>query len=408
MKMTAMPKEKLTQASADVVTNSPLPVGYERWLATVKQRIAQTQTRAAMAANREMVLLYWELGRDILTRQEHQGWGAKVVDRLAQDLRSAFPEMTGFSVRNLKYMRAFAVAWPDAEFVQQVAAQIPWGHNQVLLDRIQEPKERRWYAQAVIQHGWSRNVLVHHIEGRLIERQGAAVTNFAITLPQPQSELAQQLIRDPQIFDFLQLGPEFKERELEDALVAEIQKFLLELGRGFAFMGRQYHLAVGGQDYYIDLLFYNTRLHCYVVVELKVDDFKPEYVGKVQFYLAAIDDQLKTPTDGPSIGLILCKTKNSVIAEYALRDAKKPMGVAEYRLALPPKLASVLPSVNDIVVQLNGVSVRVEGQSPTVKVSELTEMAVAKLEVKAAPRKQTGKKVLAKKAPTSKKRKKVS
>lgn len=400
-----MPKEKPAPVSADVVTNSPLPVDYERWLATVKQRIAQTQTRAAIAANREMVLLYWELGRDILTRQEHQGWGAKVVDRLAHDLRSAFPEMTGFSVRNLKYMRAFAVAWPDAEFVQQVAAQIPWGHNQVLLDRIQEPNERRWYAHAAIQHGWSRNLLVHHIEGRLIQRQGAAVTNFAATLPQPQSELAQQLIRDPQIFDFLHLGPEFKERELEDALVAEIQKFLLELGRGFAFMGRQYHLAVGGQDYYIDLLFYNTRLHCYVVVELKVDDFKPEYVGKVQFYLAAIDDQVKMPTDGPSIGLILCKTKNSVVAEYALRDAKKPMGVAEYRLALPPKLASVLPSVNDIVVQLNGVSVRVEGHTPTVKVSELTEMAVAKVEVKAPPRKQTGKKVLAKKAPASKRKK---
>jgi predicted nuclease of restriction endonuclease-like (RecB) superfamily len=382
-----------------------LPPEYERWLDAVKQRIAQTQTRAAVAANRELVLLYWELGRDILSRQERQGWGAKVVDRLAQDLRSAFPQMTGFSVRNLKYMRAFAVAWPDSEFVQQVAAQIPWGHNQVLLDRILEQKVRRWYAQAAIQHGWSRNVLVHHIEGRLIERQGAAVTNFAVTLPQPQSELAQQLIRDPQIFDFLQLGPEFKERELEDALVAEIQKFLLELGRGFAFMGRQYHLAVGGQDYYIDLLFYNTRLHCYVVVELKVDDFKPEYVGKVQFYLAAIDDQLKTPIDGPSIGLILCKTKNSVIAEYALRDAKKPMGVAEYRLALPPKLASVLPSVNDIVVQLNGVSVRVEGHAPTVKVSELTEKAVAKLEVKAAPRKQTGKKVLGKKAPASKRKK---
>lgn len=352
---------------------------YERWLVDVKRRIAQTQTRAAVAANRELVLLYWELGRDILARQAQQGWGTKVVTRLAADLRAAFPEMKGFSRANLMYMRAFAAAWPEPEIVQASLGQFPWYHHIALLERLRTRKEREWYAQAAIQHGWSRNVLVHQIESRLIDRQGVAVTNFATTLPRPQSELAQQLIRDPQLFDFLNLGPDFKECELEDALVAEIQKFLLALGRGFAFMGRQYHLEVGGRDFFIDLLFYNTLLHCYVVIDLKVGEFEPEYVGKMQLYLAAIDDQVKTPADGPSIGLILCKTRNSVIAEYALRDASKPMGVAEYQLALPERLATVLPSTKDIVVQLNGVSAKFEGLASTVTVSEVTGKATKKL-----------------------------
>ena len=290
---------------------------YNAWVESLKARVRQTQTRAALAANQELVLLYWTIGTEILERQQLQGWGTKVVERLAKDLLTAFPSMTGLSARNLKYMRAFAAAWPDLEFVQAVLAQLPWYHQVALLDKLDSPEQRKWYALAAIEHGWSRNVLVHQIELRLIERQGAAVTNFAATLPPGQSELAQQLTKDPYIFETIGLGATYRERELEDALVSQMQRFLLELGRGFAFVGRQYHLEVGGQDFYIDLLFYNVRLHCYVAIDLKIDDLKPEYVGKMQFYLATLDDLVKTPIDAASIGLILCKTKNGVIAEYA-------------------------------------------------------------------------------------------
>ena len=294
-----------------------------------------------------MIVLYWGIGRDILDRQQDEGWGTKVIDLLAADLHHEFPDMKGFSVRNLKYMRAFAEAWPDTQFVQQVVAQLPWGHNVRLLDSLKLPSERQWYAKASIEHGWSRDILVHQIETRAHERQGAALTNFSATLPSPHSELAQNLIKDPLIFDFLSLGPDAKERDLENGLILHLKDFLLELGKGFAFFGQQYHLEVGGQDYYLDLLFYNTKLHSYVVIDLKIDEFKPEYVGKMQFYLSAVDAQLKTERDGDSIGLILCKTKNGLVVEYALRDSKKPIGVVEYKV-LPPALQGAMPTVEQL------------------------------------------------------------
>jgi len=332
-----------------------LPADYQTWLATLKARIATSRTRAAVSVNRELVALYWDIGQEILARQDVEGWGAKVVDQVARDLRGAFPDMTGFSRANLMNMRAFAAAWPSAEIVQQVVGQIPWGHNVLILQKLSTPQERTWYALQTVDHGWSRAVLAHQIESRLIERSGAAPNNFKDTLPAPQSDLAQQLIKDPHVFDFLGLGEEFKERELEDALMDNLQRFLMELGKGFAFVGRQYHLEVGGQDYYIDLLFYHLKLHCYLAIELKVDDFKPEYVGKLMFYLTALDEQVKSDIDAPSIGLILCRTKNIVVVEYALRDARKPVGVSEYRV-LPPRLEDSLPSIEELenVIALSG------------------------------------------------------
>ena len=335
------------------------PDSYPALLAELKQRIRSARLRAALSVNRELILLYWSIGRDILARQRAEGWGTKVIDRLAADLRRAFPEMTGISARNLKYMRAFAEAWPSEEFVQQVAAQLPWGHNTHLLDALKPPSEREWYARQAIHYGWSRNVLVHQIESGLFARQGSALTNFARTLPAEQSELAQQLIKDPYSFDFLSLGPDIQERDLERGLIEHLRSLILELGKGFAFVGSQYHLEVGGQDYYLDLLFYHLRLRCFVVLELKVEDFKPEFAGKMNFYLSAVDDQLRHADDQLSIGIILCKGRNEVIVEYALRDHSKPMGVAGYRLspALPDKLKRDLPTVEDLAQEFPAMSV---------------------------------------------------
>lgn len=332
------------------------PSGYTDWLADLKVRIHAAQQRATLAVNRELVLLYWQIGRDILMRQAQQGWGAKVIERLALDLRVAFPEMKGFSPRNLKYMRAFAEAWPDAAFVQQAAALLPWGHNLVLLDKLPGPQTRRWYAAKAIEHNWSRNVLVMQIESRLLERSGNAVTNFPTTLPDPQSDLARESIKDPYRFDFLGLTDEARERDIEGALVKHVTEFLLELGAGFAFVGRQVLLDVGGDEFFIDLLFYHLKLRRYVVIELKGGKFKPEHLGQLSFYLTAVDAQIKHPDDGPTIGLLLCKSKNKVVAEYALRDKAQPLGVAEYQLveSLPQELQTSLPSIEQIERELGG------------------------------------------------------
>lgn len=337
---------------------APAPAEYLDLLSGIKERICSAQLRAGLAVNRELVLLYWGIGRDIVARQMQQGWGAKVVDRLAADLRIAFPEMKGFSPRNLKYMRAFADAWPDDPFVQQLAAQIPWFHNCVLIDRIKDPAQRQWYIGKTIEHGWSRNVLVHQIESDLYSRQGSAITNFSETLPKPQSELAREVLKDPYNFDFLSLGNDLAERDLERGLLEHIRSFLLELGVGFAFVGSQYHLEIGGQDFYIDLLFYHLRLRCFVVIDLKVCEFQPEFAGKMSFYLSAADDLLRHSDDQPSIGIILCKTKERIIAEYALRDNNKPIGVAEYQLAitLPEQLKGSLPTIEALEEELQTVS----------------------------------------------------
>lgn len=323
---------------------------YAALLSQLKQRISSARLRAAVSVNRELILLYWDIGRDILARQRDEGWGARVVDRLATDLRQAFPEMTGLSARNLKYMRGFAEAYPDPEFVQQVVALLPWGHNVRLLEATKSAPEREWYARQAIANGWSRSVLIHQIESGLFARKGGALTNFSRTLPAEQSDLAQQIIKDPYIFDFLSLSLEISERELERRLVEHLRSFFLELGKGFSFVGNQYHLEVGGQDYYIDLLFYHLRLRCFVVIELKVEDFKPEFAGKMSFYLSAVDDQLRHTDDLPTIGIIMCKGRNEAIVEYALRDAGKPMGVAEYRLSptLPKRLRHDLPTIEEL------------------------------------------------------------
>jgi len=332
------------------------PEGYADWLAELKNRIHTAQQRATLAVNRELVLLYWQIGRDILARQAEQGWGAKVIDRLAHDLRGAFPDMKGFSRANLLYMRAFAEAWPDGQIVQQAVGQLPWGHNLVLLTRLKQPEQRLAYARAAIEHGWSRNVLNIHIETRLLERAGKAVTNFAERLPAPGSDLARESLKDPYLFDFLDVGKEADEREIESALVKHITRFLLELGAGFAFVGRQVQLEVGGDDFFIDLLFYHLKLRCYVVIELKAGKFKPEHLGQLGFYLTAVDRQVKAEQDNPTIGLLLCKSKNKVVAEYALRDNAQPLGIAEYKLieSLPESLQTSLPTIEQIERELEG------------------------------------------------------
>ena len=332
------------------------PSGYADWFTDLKTRIHTAQQRAALAVNRELVLLYWQIGRDILERQAQQGWGAKVIERLAHDLRTAFPDIKGFSRANLMYMRAFAEAWPDAEIVQQAVGQLPWGHNLVLLTKLKDPAMRLTYAQRAIQHGWSRNVLNIHIETRLLEREGQAVTNFEAQLSAPQSDLTRNTLKDPYLFDFLGVGKEADERAIESAIVQHITRFLLELGAGFAFVGRQVHIEVGGDDFFIDLLFYHLKLRCYVVVELKAGAFKPEHTGQLSFYLSAVDSQMKAEQDNPTIGLLLCKTQNRVVAEYALRDSNKPIGVAEYQLvnALPAQLETSLPTIEQIERELGG------------------------------------------------------
>lgn len=325
------------------------PDTYGQLLAELKERIAAARLRAGLAVNRELILLYWSIGRDILTRQQKEGWGTRVIDRLAADLHHAFPETTGLSARNLKYMRAFAEAWPNLTFVQQVVALLPWGHNVRLLDSVKAASEREWYARQAIEHGWSRNVLVHQIESGLFDRQGTALTNFARTLPPERSELAQQILKDPYNFDFLAFSSDVLERELERGLVEHLRSLILELGKGFAFVGSQHPLEIGGQDYFLDLLFYHLRLRCFVVIDLKIEDFKPEFAGKMNFYLSAVDDLLRHPDDAPSIGIILCKGRNKIVVEYALRDTSKPMGVAQYRLSasLPDQLKRDLPTAEE-------------------------------------------------------------
>ncbi len=346
----------------------PLPPGYDTFLRDLKERIRTVQLRAALAVNRELICFYWQTGQSILEQQQQHGWGAKVIDRLAADLHHAFPDMQGFSTRNLKYMRAFAQAWPDAAIVQQLAAQIPWFHNCILLDKVKDPAEREWYIRKTIEHGWSRAVLDHHIDTGLHRRQGKAVTNFERTLPPPQSDLAQQVLKDPYTFDFLTLADDARERHLEQGLLEHIRHFLLELGVGFAFVGSQVPLRVGDDDFTIDLLFYHLKLRAFVVIDLKMTPFQPEYAGKMNFYLSVVDDRLRHPDDQPSIGIILCKTSKQAVAEYALRDIAKPVGVSSCvtRLveSLPRELQNSLPTVAELEAELKAVADAGETKAP--------------------------------------------
>lgn len=356
-KKSALKDEAMLQAGLAPGSRATLeaaPDGYAEWIREVKASVHVARQRAARAVNSELIGLYWRIGREIRARQQTLGWGAKIVDRISADLRTEFPDTEGFSPRNLKYMRAFAVAWPDEDFVQGVLAQLPWYTHLALLEKLETAEERRWYAQKAIEHGWSRNVLVLQIEAKAMKRSGAALTNFEARLPEPHSDLARESLKDPYRLDFLGLGEDAQERVVEAALVQHITKFLLELGAGFAFVGRQRVLDVGGDEFFIDLLFYHLRLRRYVVVELKAGRFKPEHLGQLGFYCTAIDAQVKAPDDAATIGLLLCKTRNELVAEYALRTTAVPLGIADYQLveSLPKELDANLPSVARIEEEL--------------------------------------------------------
>jgi predicted nuclease of restriction endonuclease-like (RecB) superfamily len=354
---------------------------YKDWLADLKHKVRNAQIKAALKVNAELLTLYWELGADLVAKQVNTKWGDGLIAQLSNDLITEFPEMKGFSRTNLMYIKKWYLFYAQSSgFVQQpvgqmeadegsqpaiehsvqqvvaLVTQIPWGHNIVIITKCKQLDEALYYVQNTLTHHWSRAVLVHQIESRLYQREGKAINNFDLTLPQPQSDLARQTLKDPYIFDFLRLTYDYNERDLENALVDHITRFLLELGAGFSYLGRQYHLEVGDQDFYIDLLFYHVRLHCYVVIELKTTQFQPEYTGKLNFYLSAVDDLLRSGEDQPSIGILICKDKNKTVAEYALRDIHKPIGVSEYQLtqSLPDDLKSSLPSIEEIERELGG------------------------------------------------------
>ena len=345
-------------------------------LADLKGRIQAAQTRAMLNVNGELVRLYWDVGRIIVDRQRREGWGAAVIPRLALKLKNELPDLKGFSERNIKRMLAFHRDYPDpiaigqqlvapfsasakvpqpvAQFLEPLLWSVPWAHHVILMDKVPELPTRRWYMDQTLSNGWSRNVLALQIDARAHARRGKAVSNFATQLPAPQSDLAQQSLKDPYIFDFLTLTEPFQERELELELVRHLEKFLLELGQGFAFVGKQYRLDVGEEDFYIDLLFYHLRLRAFVAVDLKKGKFKPEYAGKLNFYCNVVNDRLKLPTDAPTIGLILCQTRDQLLAEYSFAGIDKPIGISTYELtrALPARLQSVLPTVEEIEAEL--------------------------------------------------------
>ena len=333
---------------------------YRQWLGDLKTRFRQVQLKAAVAVNTELLQFYWALGADILARQSTQAWGSGFLENLSQDLMREFPDVKGFSKRNLEQIRRWVSFWSaQPEIAKQAAAQlfaIPWWHNVVIMTKCQSQAEALYYVRQTQAHGWSRAVLTHQIESGLWQREGKALSNFAETLPPPQSDLAAQVLKDPYVFDFLSLTPEHTERELEKALIDHITHFLLELGAGFAYMGRQVPLQVGEREFFLDLLFYHARLHCYVVVELKTVDFEPEFAGKLNFYLKAVDEQLRSVHDAPTIGLLLCKSKDKLVAEYALSDMSKPLGLATYQLShtLPETLRDKLPSIEALQAELTG------------------------------------------------------
>ncbi|TIH20056.1 DUF1016 domain-containing protein [Marinifilum sp. JC120] len=340
---------------------------YKQWLRELKDRLRQSQLKAAVQVNTTLLEFYWELGAEIVEKQKHATWGSGFLKQLSHDLMNEFPDIKGFSYRNLRYIRGWVLFYIDDDHNLATACcqigeayspifHIPWGHNLVLISKCAEINEALYYARMTVEHSWSRNVLLHQIENGLFRREGKAITNFAASLPTSQSDLAHQMIKDPYTFDFLTLGVDHNERELEMGLIEHITKFLLELGAGFAYIGRQRQLQVGERDFFIDLLFYHTKLHCYVVIELKTGDFEPEYAGKLNFYIKAVDEQIRTERDEPTIGILLCKSKDKVVVEYALSDIYKPIGVSEYELglSLPEDFKSSLPSIEQLELELTG------------------------------------------------------
>lgn len=335
---------------------SEMSDSYLNFIEEIKKEIQNQRIAVVLNANSSMICLYWNIGKAILQKQEEEGWGAKVIDRMAKDLKDAFPDMSGFSPRNIKYMRKFAECWPDFEIVQQVVAQIPWRTNRMLLDKLDTQEERIWYAYKTIENGWSSTVLDLQIQSKLIERTGKSVNNFPVALPPADSDMANQIFKDPYLFDFLGTDMPRREVEIERKLTEHIQNFLLELGQGFAFVGRQVHLEVGGDDFYIDLLFYHLKLRCYVVIELKACDFEPGFISQLNMYQNVVNDILRHPSDNPTIGLLLVKGKNQTVVEYSLAGYQNPIGVAEWKnqmvKSLPEELKSSLPSIEEIEKEL--------------------------------------------------------
>lgn len=343
-----------------------LPSWYPTLLDSISNHVAQGQRRAQHAVTQELVVTYWHVGHDILDRQSDQGWGSKVIDRLSADLRERFPGIKGFSPRNLKYMRSFASTWSATAIVQAPLAQLPWYHHIALLEKLDDESTRNWYARMALSEGWSRNHLVRQIETRLHERSGQAVSNFKATLSSPTSAFVQKATKDPYVFDFLEMTESHNERELEDQLMHHVERFLLELGRGFAFVGRQLRLDVAGDEFFPDLIFYNFILRRFVVVELKATKFEPGHLGQLGMYMSAVDDLLAQPGDEPTIGLLLCKTKNSVVAEYALRGFSSPIGVAEWATeikdSLPENVSRSLPSIDELEAELTDAKLNKDDQ----------------------------------------------
>lgn len=330
---------------------------YSLFLNELKTRIKSTQIKAAVSVNRELIELYWELAEKIVEKQKNSQWGAGLLTQMSHDLQEEFPNMKGFSKRNLELMRQWYLFWMEGDInAKQLVSQIPWGHNLVIVSKSGNHDEALFYVKKIIENNWSRSVLTHQMEGNLFGREGKALTNFSASLPSPQSDLAKQTLKDPYIFDFLTIREKHDERELEDALVGQVTKFLLELGAGFSFIGRQYKITVDDDDFYIDLLFYHVKLHCYVVVELKAVAFKPEFAGKLNFYVSAVDGMLKTEKDNPTVGMLICKSKKKTVVEYSLKDMNKPIGVSEYQIthALPDELKSSLPTIEEIEAELGG------------------------------------------------------
>lgn len=328
---------------------------YKLFIQEIKSRVKHAQVKAAVSVNTELMHLYWDMGKDIIEKQKLTTWGDGFLDQLSKDLQKEFPDMKGFSLRNLKYIRQWVQFWEVSTIGQQAVAQIPWGHNLLIMTKLKNEQEAMFYVQKTIENNWSRSVLSHQIENSLHLRQGKSVTNFKAVLPKPQSDLAIQTMKDPYNFDFLTLRGDYDEKELEDALIDHVSKFLLELGAGFSFIGKQYKLNVEGDEFFIDLLFYHTHLHAYVVVELKTQKFKPEFSGQLNFYVSAIDNQIKSKHDNPTIGMLICKSKNKTVVDYSLQGIQKPIGVSEYTLtkSLPEEFKSSLPSIEEIEAELD-------------------------------------------------------
>lgn len=351
---------------------------YRSLIADLKSRVQAAQIKAAVAVNTQLIGLYWDIGQQIAEKQQASGWGDAVVTQIAQDLTRELGGLKGFSRSNLYNIKQwYSFYAPHSEKVQQLVGQIPWGHNILIINNIKNIDKALWYVRKTIENGWSRNVLNHQIESQLYERQAEKprIDNFSERLPVPQSDLARETLKDPYIFDFLSVGEEAQERELETALVERITRFMLELGKGFAFVGRQYHMEVGGEDFYIDLLFYHLRLHCYVAIELKTGPFRPEYTGKLNFYLTALDEQVKTQEDNPSIGLILCRDRNNIVAEYSLRDVNKPIGISRYALAatLPEELQASFPTVEEVEAELGQIMVPLEEEETSLPIQPIRQ-----------------------------------